>query len=165
MLHVDERSSFKLQCQTRAGDFQYISWKKRNAGRNLVSELKRNQFNLTNTLSIEHAQLDDAGDYLCVGWTTNDTKISLITVVVKGMLGVLLYSCVFVWKTLKTAIWFILCQSASVSKSIKSHFLWEISVRRRDLWLVNENPKLFEYTTSSWWRKTTPNELFVGPML
>ena len=96
MLHVDERSSFKLQCQTRAGDFQYISWKKRNDARNLVSELKRNQFNLTNTLSIEHAQLDDAGDYLCVGWTTNDTKVSLITVVVKGMLGVLLSSCVFV---------------------------------------------------------------------
>ena len=95
VLRVDERSSFKLQCQTRAGDFHYISWKKRNAARILVSEVKRNHFNLTSTLSIEHAQLDDAGDYLCVGWTTNDTKISLITVAVNGMSGVLFCHFVF----------------------------------------------------------------------
>lgn len=52
----------------------------------LTSELKTNDYNLTTTLSIEHAQLKDAGDYLCVGWTNNDTKISMITVFVKGMI-------------------------------------------------------------------------------
>lgn len=52
----------------------------------LTSELKTNDHNLTTTLSIEHAQLQDAGDYLCVGWTNNDTKISMITVFVKGMI-------------------------------------------------------------------------------
>jgi len=50
-----------------------------------VSKLNRNEHNLTNTLYFEHAQLEDAGDYLCVGWTTNDTKISVIRVFVKGM--------------------------------------------------------------------------------
>lgn len=52
----------------------------------LTSELKTNDYNLTTTLSIEHVQLEDAGDYLCVGWTNNDTKISMITVFVKGMI-------------------------------------------------------------------------------
>ena len=52
----------------------------------LTSELKTNDYNLTTTLPIEHAQLEDAGDYLCVGWTNNDTKISMITVFVKGMI-------------------------------------------------------------------------------
>ena len=85
-VRVDERNSVRLLCQASAGDFQYLTWQKKGGGRMLTSELKTNDYNLTTTLSIEHAQLEDAGDYLCVGWTNNDTKISMITVFVKGMI-------------------------------------------------------------------------------
>ena len=85
-VRVDERNSVRLLCQASAGDFQYLTWQKKGGGRMLTSELKTNDYNLTTTLSIEHAQLKDAGDYLCVGWTNNDTKISMITVFVKGMI-------------------------------------------------------------------------------
>ena len=86
VVRVDERNSVRLLCQASAGDFQYLTWQKKGGGRMLTSELKTNDYNLTTTLSIEHAQLEDAGDYLCVGWTNNDTKISMITVFVKGMI-------------------------------------------------------------------------------
>ena len=85
-VRVDEKNSFRLLCQASTGDFQYLTWQKKGGGRILTSELKTNDYNLTTTLSIEHAQLEDAGDYLCVGWTNNDTKISMITVFVKGMI-------------------------------------------------------------------------------
>ena len=52
-----------------------------------MSELNRNEHNLTTTLTIEHAQLKDAGDYLCEGWTSNVTKASVITVFVNGKGG------------------------------------------------------------------------------
>ncbi|CAH3127131.1 unnamed protein product, partial [Porites lobata] len=85
VVRVDEKNSFRLLCQASAGDFQYLTWQKKGGGRMLTSELKTNDYNLTTTLSTEHAQLKDAGDYLCVGWTNNDTKISMITVFVKEL--------------------------------------------------------------------------------
>ena len=85
-VRVNEKNSFRLLCQASAGDFQYLTWQKKGGERMLTSELKTNDYNLTTTLSIEHAQLEDAGDYLCVGWTNNDTKISMITVFVQGMI-------------------------------------------------------------------------------
>lgn len=91
-LYVDEKSSLKLECQAKAGDFQHLTWQKRNGGQPR-SELQKNQHNLTNTLSIEHAQLEDADDYLCVGWTNNDTRFSMITVVVRGIVAVFLCYC------------------------------------------------------------------------
>ena len=90
-LGVDERESFKLVCQASAGDFQYLTWQKRDGSGMLKSELNTNDHNLTNTLSVEHAQLEDAGEYLCVGWTNNDTKISVIRVFVNGMVAELFF--------------------------------------------------------------------------
>ena len=90
MLHVDERSSFKLLCQARAGDFQILTWQKRNGPQNLTSELGRNQFNLTSTLSVAHAQINDTGEYHCIGWTNNATRITVIAVHVKGELIIFL---------------------------------------------------------------------------
>lgn len=87
VLHVDERSSFKLLCQARAGDFQLLTWQKRNGPQNLTSELGRNQFNLTSTLSVAHAQINDTGEYHCVGWTNNATRITVIAVHVKELVA------------------------------------------------------------------------------
>lgn len=99
ILRVDEGSSFHLQCQARAGDFQILTWEKRNGRRSAVSsEFRRNQYNLTTTISVAHAEIDDSGEYHCVGWTNNATRISVIVVEVKGEVVTLVsFSCN--WKT------------------------------------------------------------------
>ena len=99
ILRVDEGSSFHLQCQARAGDFQILTWEKRNGRRSAVSsEFRRNQYNLTRTISVAHAEIDDSGEYHCVGWTNNATRISVIVVEVKGEVVILVsFSCN--WKT------------------------------------------------------------------
>lgn len=79
-LQVDELSSFTISCKADLGDFEYLEWKKRNSTQILSNTLKRNKHNISTTLSIRHAQLGDAGDYLCYGWTANETKISVIAV-------------------------------------------------------------------------------------
>ena len=83
-LQVDELSSFAISCKADLGDFEYLEWKKRNSTQMLSNTLKRNKHNVSTTLSIRHAQLGDAGDYLCYGWTANETKISVIAVSVAG---------------------------------------------------------------------------------
>ena len=86
-LRVDERNSFTILCQARTGDFQHLSWHKRGRTQDLPDVLTRNKHNITSTLTIGHAQLDDAGEYLCYGygWTANETKMSVINVSVTGM--------------------------------------------------------------------------------
>lgn len=88
ILRVDEGSSFHLQCQARAGDFQILTWEKRNGRRSAVSsEFRRNQYNLTTTISVAHAEIDDSGEYHCVGWTNNATRISVIVVEVNEFIA------------------------------------------------------------------------------
>lgn len=90
ILRVDEGSSFHLLCQARAGDFQLLTWEKRNGRQSAVSsEFRRNQYNLTRTISVAHAEIDDSGEYHCVGWTNNATRISVIVVEVKGEVVIL----------------------------------------------------------------------------
>lgn len=86
-LRVDERNSFTIKCQARTGDFQHLAWYKNGRTQDLPVVLTRNKHNITSTLTIGHAQLDDAGEYLChgYGWTANETKISVINVSVTGM--------------------------------------------------------------------------------
>lgn len=55
----------------------------------MSSELRRNQYNLTSSISVAHAEIDDSGEYHCVGWTNNATRISVIVVEVKGEVVVL----------------------------------------------------------------------------
>ena len=83
-VQVDELSSFTISCKADLGDFEFLEWKKRNSTQMLSNTLKRNKHNISTTLSIRHAQLGDAGDYLCYGWTANETKISVIAVSVAG---------------------------------------------------------------------------------
>ncbi|XP_022801625.1 vascular endothelial growth factor receptor 2-like [Stylophora pistillata] len=81
-LLVDELSSFTISCKANLGDFEYLEWKKRDSTQMTSTISTRNRHNTSTTLSIRHAQLGDAGDYLCYGWTANETKISVITVFV-----------------------------------------------------------------------------------
>lgn len=83
---VDEGSRLTILCQASAGDFLHLAWQRRNSPQELATILTRNKHNITSTFTIEHAQMEDAGDYVCYGygWTANDTKISVITVTVTG---------------------------------------------------------------------------------
>ena len=83
---VDEGSRLTILCQASTGDFLHLAWQRRSRPKELLTTLTRNKHNITSTLTIEHAQLEDADEYVCYGygWTANETKISVITVNVTG---------------------------------------------------------------------------------
>lgn len=83
---IDEGSRLTILCQASTGDFLHLAWQRRSSPQELATILTRNKHNITSTFTIEHAQMEDAGDYVCYGygWTANDTKISVITVTVTG---------------------------------------------------------------------------------
>ena len=83
---VDEGSRLTILCQASTGDFLHLAWQRRSTPKELPTTLTRSKHNITSALTIEHAQLEDADEYVCYGygWTANETKISVITVNVTG---------------------------------------------------------------------------------
>ena len=68
---VDEGSRLTILCQASTGDFLHLAWQRRSKTQDLPTTLTRNKHNITSALTIEHARLEDADDYVCYGygWT------------------------------------------------------------------------------------------------
>lgn len=92
---LDEGSRLTILCEASTGDFLHLAWQRRSRPQDLPTTLTRNKHNITSALTIEHARLEDADDYVCYGygWTANATKISVITVDVTGKSAQCLPSC------------------------------------------------------------------------
>lgn len=92
---LDEGSRLTILCEASTGDFLHLAWQRRSRPLDLPTTLTRNKHNITSALTIEHARLEDADDYVCYGygWTANATKISVITVNVTGKSAQCLPSC------------------------------------------------------------------------
>lgn len=84
----DQYDTLKIQCKASLFDFDAVDIQRKD-GRPLSNKrtktfTKRMHDDIVMTMMIDSVALDDAGVYLCLGYTSNSTSDSEIDITVKG---------------------------------------------------------------------------------